>query len=64
MLSGYEVSPLSTISGWLSLPEYGFYLFPSVIFGFLTLSYTPHHINLLGMPQDQVLDICKFGLVH
>lgn len=61
---GDEVSSLATITAWLSLSEYDFSLAPSVIFGFLTLSYASHHINLSGIPKDQVVVICKFGLVH
>ena len=64
MLFCYEVSSRSTIIAWLSLSEYVFSLAPSVSFGFLTLSYTSHPINLSGIPKDQVLVICKLGLVH
>lgn len=41
-----------------------FLLAPSVIFGFLALSYSPYHLSLLGISQDQVSVICKVGLVH
>lgn len=57
--------PLSLqITAWLSLPGCVFLLAPSVIFGFLALSYSPYRITLLGISQDQVLVICKVGLVH
>ena len=54
MQFGYEVSSLSTITAWLRLSECVYSFAPSVIFGFLTLSYTSHPINLLGIPKDQV----------
>ena len=54
MQFGYEVSSLSTITAWLRLSECVYSFAPSVTFGFLTLSYTSHPINLLGIPKEQV----------